>query len=443
MLKRIANFIASNSLLSKDKRYMIALSGGADSVCLLIVLQQLGYDIEAVHCNFNLRGDESSRDEQFCIELCSKRNIKLHLAHFDTNAYALLHKVSIEMAARNLRYSFFENLRQSIDAEGICVAHHQNDCAETVIMNLIRGTGIKGMAGIVPKRDNIIRPLLCVSRGEIEDFLAKESQDYVTDSTNLNDFCVRNNVRLNIIPMLEKINPAAVQNIVKTAIRMNEVNKVFSQSIEASVSKVSHFIDNSLYIDVPALREETSPEYTLFSILKDYGFNPEQIERIGCNLDFPTGTRFLSATHQLLFDRQKIIVTKIENNRVSLKIPEPGKYMIGEMKAIRVAKAAIDDGFCISKDNMTATLDAANVKFPLLLRTAENGDRFFPFGMKGSKLVSKYMTDKRRSLADKQKQLLIEDATGNILWLVGERTDDRYKITHNTTDAIIVSIVEI
>lgn len=441
MLKKIAHFIASNNLLVKEKKYLIALSGGADSVCLLLVLDKLGYNLETVHCNFNLRGDESSRDEQFCIELCKKRNIKIHLAHFDTNSYALLHKTSIEMAARNLRYSFFENLRHDIGADGVCVAHHQNDCAETLIMNLIRGTGIKGLAGIMPKRDSIIRPLLCVSRDEIEDFLTKESQDYVTDSTNLDDFCVRNSIRLNIIPMMEKINPSVVQNIVRTAMRMNEANKVFNESIEASSSKVSDLIDGSLYIDIRALKKEPSPEYTLFNILKNYRFNPEQIESIGYNLDFPTGTRFLSDTHQLVFDREKMIVTKIENNRISLKIPEHGKYIINDVKSIRIEKVIVNKEFNISKDNFTATLDSANVKFPLLLRNVENGDRFFPFGMKGSKLVSKYMTDKRFSLIDKQKQMVIEDASGNIIWLVGERTDERFKITNKkTTYALVISI---
>ena len=440
MLKKIAHFISSNNLLVKEKKYLIALSGGADSVCLLLVLDKLGYNIEAVYCNFNLRGDESLRDEQFCIVLCEKRNIKIHLAHFDTNSYALLHKTSIEMAARNLRYSFFENLRHDIGADGVCVAHHQNDCAETLIMNLIRGTGIKGLAGIMPKRDSIIRPLLCVSRDEIEDFLTKESQDYVTDSTNLDDFCVRNSIRLNIIPMMEKINPSVVQNIVRTAMRVNEANKVFNESIEASSSKVSDLIDGSLYIDIRALKKEPSPEYTLFNILKNYRFNPEQIESIGYNLDFPTGTRFLSDTHQLVFDREKMIVTKIENNRISLKIPEHGKYIINDVKSIRIEKVIVNKEFNISKDNFTATLDSANVKFPLLLRNVENGDRFFPFGMKGSKLVSKYMTDKRFSLIDKQKQMVIEDASGNIIWLVGERTDERFKITNKTTYALVISI---
>ena len=222
MLKKIAHFIEQHKLLSKDKKYIVALSGGADSVCLLLVLQRLGYDVEAAHCNFKLRGEESDRDEQFCVELCKKNDIEIHLAHFDTNFYAISHKISIEMAARELRYSYFENLRRDIGADAVCVAHHQNDCAETVILNLVRGTGIQGLAGIQPKRDNIVRPLLCVSRDEIEGFLADEGQDFITDSTNLDDLYVRNKIRLNIIPMMEKINPAAVQNIVKTAIRLSE-----------------------------------------------------------------------------------------------------------------------------------------------------------------------------------------------------------------------------
>ncbi len=173
MLKKIAHFIEQHKLLSKDKKYIVALSGGADSVCLLLVLQRLGYDVEAAHCNFKLRGEEADRDEQFCVELCKKNDIKIHLVHFDTNFYAISHKISIEMAARELRYSYFENIRRDIGADAVCVAHHQNDCAETVILNLVRGTGIQGLAGIQPKRDNIVRPLLCVSRDEIESFLAR------------------------------------------------------------------------------------------------------------------------------------------------------------------------------------------------------------------------------------------------------------------------------
>lgn len=440
MLEKIAHFIDRYHLLDKGKKYIVALSGGADSVCLLLVLKNLGYDVDAVHCNFKLRGDESFRDEQFCINLCKKLGIKIHVVHFDTKEYAILRGISIEMAARNLRYSYFESLRRNIDADGICVAHHQNDCAETVILNLIRGTGINGLTGIRPQRDNIIRPLLCVSRGEIEDFLMKEGQDYVTDSSNLSDMFVRNHIRLNIIPAMEKINPSAVQNIVKTAFRINEANKVFSHSIEKSSSKVSEIEDDILYIDINLLKEEVSPEYILFNILRKYGFNSDQIETISERLDSHTGKKFLSETHQMTFDRGKIIVSKKDKCKINLIIPEAGKYIVDDECFIKVSKLHVDDKFGISKVSNTATLDAGKVKFPLLLRNFRNGDRFCPFGMKGSKLVSNYMTDKHFSIIEKEKQLVVEDADGNIIWLVGERADNRYRITNETKEVVAISI---
>lgn len=442
MLKKIAHFIAQQKLLEKDKKYIVALSGGADSVCLLLVLQKLGYDIEAAHCNFKLRGTEADRDEQFCIELCKKHDIKIHLAHFDTNFYAISHKISIEMAARELRYSYFENLRRDICADAVCVAHHQNDCVETVILNLIRGTGIQGLAGIQPRRDNIIRPLLCVSRDEIECFLKEEGQEYMTDSTNLDDLYVRNKIRLNIIPMMEKINPAAVQNIMKTAIRVNEANMVFDHSIEEASSRVAELSDDALVIDILKLKGELSTEYTLFNILKNYGFNPDQIEAIDANIDAPTGTKYLSDTHQLLFDRGRMIVTKVEESTISLKIPETGNYVIREDKVLKIDTKTVDDNFVISKVSEFATLDVDKVKFPLLLRNIKSGDRFVPFGMKGSKLVSDFLTDKHYSLNDKQKKLVVEDAEGRIIWLVGDRTDNRFRIDADTKKALIITLTD-
>ena len=443
MLKKIAHFIEQHKLLSKDKKYIVALSGGADSVCLLLVLQRLGYDVEAAHCNFKLRGEEADRDEQFCVELCKKNDIKIHLVHFDTNFYAISHKISIEMAARELRYSYFENLIRDIGADAVCVAHHQNDCAETVILNLVRGTGIQGLAGIQPKRDNIVRPLLCVSRDEIESFLAREGQDFITDSTNLDDLYVRNKIRLNIIPMMEKINSAAVQNIVKTAIRLSEANKVFSHSIEEASMRVSDSTAEGLVIDIEKLKKEVSTEYTLFNILKNYGFNPDQIEAIDSNLEAPTGTIYLSESHQLLFDRGKMIVTERSNSAISLKIPETGKYVFGDKgEALKVELKTIDSTFTISKDKNIATLDAQNIRFPLIFRNARNGDRFVPFGMKGSKLVSDYLTDRHRSLNEKRSQMVVEDADGRIIWLAGERTDNRFRVDAATTEVLIITLAQ-
>lgn len=222
----INNFVASVSsfanihhLFAKEGVYLVALSGGADSVALLLALLDMGVRVEAVHCNFHLRGEESDRDEQFCKDLCSKYNVELHLVHFDTCEYAALHHVSIEMAARDLRYAYFERLRSDMGAEAICVAHHRDDSVETVLLNLVRGTGLRGLRGIQPKNGNIVRPLLCVSRDDIECFLDSIGQDYVTDSTNLHDDVKRNKIRLDVLPLLETLNPDVRQSIFRTSLR--------------------------------------------------------------------------------------------------------------------------------------------------------------------------------------------------------------------------------
>ena len=229
MKQKVSEYIRKRGLLKPEGHYLVALSGGADSVCLLLLLKQLGYSVEAIHCNFHLRGEESGRDESFCRQLCDEQQIKLHLVHFDTQAYAQLHKVSIEMAARQLRYRHFAHLCCDLQFQGVCVAHHQDDVAETVLMNLIRGTGIKGLSGIKPLQSMIfqlngqddstfqlpiIRPMLCVSRDEITDFLNQIGQTYVTDSTNLIPDVQRNKIRLQVLPLLREINPSVSRNIV-------------------------------------------------------------------------------------------------------------------------------------------------------------------------------------------------------------------------------------
>ena len=217
MWSKVESYINTHKLLDINKLYLVALSGGADSVALLLLLKEHGYNIHAAHCNFHLRGEESDRDEKFCVALCEQMNIELHRVHFDTETYAELHKVSIEMAARELRYRWFEQLRQDIGAAGICVAHHRDDSVETVLLNLVRGTGIHGFVGILPRNGYIVRPLLCVSRAEIENFLHTRNQDYVTDSTNLESNVKRNRIRLEILPLLKTLNPSISDSIQQTA----------------------------------------------------------------------------------------------------------------------------------------------------------------------------------------------------------------------------------
>ncbi len=337
-LKKISDYITSHKLLNMEEKHLVALSGGADSVCLTLTLKQLGYDIEAAHCNFHLRGEESERDERFCINFCEKNGIKFHIAHYDTISFAKMHKISIEMAARELRYSYFKQLKDDIGAATVCVAHHQNDTVETVLINLIRGTGIQGLTGIHAKNGQIVRPLLCVSRNDIEKELKTVGQDFVIDSTNLEDDVVRNKIRLDIIPLMQKINPSVNESIAKTAERVSEVARAFNSVIEDEAKQVMNTGENnSISISIDALKTSVSPENLLYHIFKGYGFTPSQIEQIHIAIDSEPGRVFLSPSHQILIDREKIIVEPLSKFvPKSISIPEEGLYIYNEKMKFRV-----------------------------------------------------------------------------------------------------------
>lgn len=439
-IKKISDFIGQKQLLHKGRKYIVTLSGGADSVTLLHVLKHLEYDIEAAHCNFKLRGNESDRDEKFCIDLCNSEGINLHIVHFDTKSYAKMHKVSIEMAARNLRYAYFEQLRNDIGADAICVAHHRDDSVETLLLNLIRGTGLHGLKGITAKNGRIIRPMLCVSRSEIEDFLRIEEKSYVTDSTNLINDVVRNKIRLDIIPMLKSINPSVCDNIFKTTQVINDAINIIDRSVNRSIERITATVDKTLHINIEKLKEEDTPEYILFTILKTYGYTPAQTERIYTATSSLPGRKFFSNTHQLLIDRRYIIIE--EKNTTEIKpmtIPEIGTYVYNNGLKIRIEIVENTPDFKIIPATNRAYIDASKLSFPLVIRTISKGDRFCPFGMKGSKLISNYLTDRKKSLFDKEKQLLIEDAKGRIVWLINERADNRFRTDGNTNNIIVIS----
>ena len=440
MLNKVSDFIAKHELLDKNGLHVVALSGGADSVALLLVLLRLGYRVEAAHCNFQLRGDESNRDEDFVRQLCKDKEIALHLIHFDTRTYAELHQVSIEMAARDLRYRYFEQLRQDIGADDICVAHHRDDAVETLLMNLLRGTGIHGLTGIRPRNGHIVRPLLDVSRQEIEEFLDSIGQSYVTDSTNLVNDVLRNKLRLDVLPLLKTINPKAAESIYRTACRMAEAEKVFDAAMESAKKRVCPHgpldFEHGGSLDIAALQQEPSPEYLLFEILSPLGFSPDSIEHVADSLNGQTGRYFQSDTHELVIDRGRILVQGLQSQPTTLRIPETGVYIYGDGK-VRVERL---DGAIVSRDAAMATLDASLVTFPLTLRPVREGDRFVPFGMTGSRLVSDYLTDLKVSLFDKRRQLVVTDAHDTIVWLVGRRTDNRFRISESTTSTLRISI---
>ena len=422
MWSKIKQYSDKYKLLKTNELYLVALSGGADSVALLLLLKNAGFNVHAAHCNFRLRGDESDRDEAFCVAFCQRLGVELHRAHFDTREYAELHKVSIEMAARELRYRWFEQLRQDIGAAGICVAHHRDDSVETVLLNLVRGTGLRGLTGIQPRNGCILRPLLCVSRAEIEAFLAEKGQKYVTDSTNLEADVQRNIVRLEVLPLLRKLNPAVAENIQRTAEYLSEAQQVLNVAI-------ARFNDSNV-LNISDIETYGSSEYLTFEWLKKYGFNGNQVRQI---LDADTGGIVHSEQgYDVLKDRGRLIVEPTLDPFNPMRIPEEGTYVLGENMRLSVRKKPV----YVSKEPNIATLDAAKIHFPLTVRRVEEGDWMQPFGMKGRKLLSDLMTDLKTTVFEKRRQLVVVDSQGVIVWAIGLRIADFVAVSDVTKTVI-------
>ena len=429
MWSKVDAYIKKYNLLKANNLYLVALSGGADSVALLLLLKEHGFNVHAAHCNFHLRGAESDRDEAFCVALCDSLGVELHRAHFDTIEYADLHKVSIEMAARELRYRWFGQLREDVGADAICVAHHRDDSVETVILNMVRGTGVRGLTGIRPRNGHVVRPLLCVSRVEIEDFLAKRGQKYVTDSTNLEDEATRNKVRHHIIPELQQLNGKALENIQRMTERMVAVDallddyKTRNVCMEAGREVIR--------------KQDVLNGYLLYELISDYGFNTAQATQIfeGLSTD-GVGSIFSSVDYDLLVDRECLLIEPHLEPMKPFVIPELGTYALDEKRKIRVEKGS----FRVSKDPYVATLDASKVCFPLTVRRVEEGDWMVPFGMKGRKLLSDLMTDLKMSIFDKRKQLVVADNKGVIVWAIGIRVSQNVAILSTESASSVLRI---
>lgn len=437
-IKKIESFIESEQLLDKGCKYLVALSGGADSVCMLLVLKGLGYNVEAVHCNFHLRGNDSADDENYCRELCEKLNIKLHVEQFDTLSYANTNKISVEMAARELRYTLFDRLLDENGYAAVCVAHHINDNVETVLLNLARGTGVKGLQGIMPKRGKIIRPMLCVTRTEIEKYMSSQDMTFCHDITNNDDEIIRNGIRHNIIPQLEKVNSAAIANINKTARRMVAVEQILTDFIEDKSKKIIRKNGRHDIINFCDLNNE----YLCYLILKKYGFTSLQAEKIFEYLKTAKpGRIFNSDKYSLLVDREEIILKSKDDRQMDgITVLEAGEYRISGDETLIFQNLQDNDisSFPHTKDYCFA--DAGKVKLPLHVRNVCTGDRFIPFGMKNEKLVSDYLTDRKYNVFEKEEQLIVTDETGKSVWLVGERADESIRVTLETKSVILLNI---
>lgn len=423
----IRKYIDEKGLFTLHDKVLVALSGGADSVALLRVLLALGYRCEAAHCNFHLRGEESDRDEDFVRRLCEGLGVVLHVIHFDTVGYASQHHVSIEMAAREMRYDWFGRLRKEREMAVVAVAHHRDDSVETLLLNLVRGTGINGLKGISPLNGYIARPLLEVSRRDILDYLHGLHQDYVTDSTNLQDECMRNKIRLNILPLLRELNPSVSESIAGTARRLADVAAIYNKEIEAGRRRV--MVDAGRIL-IPRLMEEVAPAALLFELLHPLGFNSVQVGDVFRSLSAQSGKRFVSAGWEVLRDREELIIQ--ERKREDMECLE-------EVPMLSVERVDITSDFVIPKDRDIACLDADKLEQPLMIRKWRKGDKFVPFGMKGRKNVSDYLTDRKFSLFQKENQYVVCSG-GEIVWLVGERSDNRFRITERTKRVLILRV---
>lgn len=419
---KIRKFIEDKQLIAADSKILVALSGGSDSVALLRVLLQLGFLCEAAHCNFHLRGEESDRDELFVRRMCEELGVKLHVTHFETEHYAQEKGVSIEMAARELRYAWFEEVRCSTQSDVIAVAHHLDDSVETFLLNLSRGTGINGLKGIPVRNGYIVRPFLNVSRDEITDYLEFLHQNYVTDSTNLENVYTRNKIRLDIIPLFRQINPSFCESVSETANRLSEVAMVYQQAMKDALRRVC--ISNQI-VDINLLKKEISPSCVLHEWLFPLGFNASQIQDIVRSLGSESGRLFYAKEWQLLRDREQLILRKSDEKK--------------SLPKLVVERVLRTPEFQISRDSKKACLDAEKIHFPLELRKWESGDTFMPYGMKGTKKVRDYLRDKKRSLYEKEEQLVVVSG-GKIVWLVNERVDQRFSVTSETCEVLQLHI---
>lgn len=429
-------YIDKYQLLTAGKPVLVGVSGGADSIALLTVLVELGYSCIVGHCNFHLRGEESMRDECFTETYARKLGLPFVKVDFNTRDYAAEHHLSVEMAARELRYAWFEEMRCVHDAQAIAVAHHRDDNVETVLMNLIRGSGIRGMSGIRPKNGFVIRPLLPVTRQEILQWLAERQLEYVTDSTNLSAAYTRNFIRLRVLPLLETINPSVRTAINRTAEHLAETESLFAY-VMADARKRVFEAENRL--SIKALMQYPSPKTVLFELLKAFHFTPSSVDEIFLSLNKESGKLFFSSSHRLVKDRDCLLLSPLAaagEKEVYFLTGEEGCWS-GPID-LAFSRIVRTEELHIQKDKDIAYFDLDKLKFPLVLRHWQQGDWFVPFGMQGRKKLSDYFSDKKFSRLEKERVWLL--CSGDeVIWIVGERSDNRFRVECATKRCLVVN----
>lgn len=435
MQQKVQTYIENQHLLTPKARVIVGVSGGTDSMSLLHILVSLGYDCVIAHCNFHLRMEESDRDEEFVRYLAKYMMLPYYKVDFDTTKYAEEHGISIEMAARDLRYNWFYELLQTLDAQAIAVAHHADDSIETMLMNLVRGTGLRGLTGIQPRNNKVVRPLLCCTRLELETYLVMHDLEYVEDSTNATIDYQRNKFRNEVLPLLEQINPSVRQTLYDSRERFEGSVAIYQQAIEKIEDLVFEKEDGLIKMNIGKIKEQAHIPTVMYELLYPFGFSPALIEQITVNLDAESGKTFYSDTHRLLKDRKYLIIS----SKAEISVDE---YYITQLDAeitqpfgLQVSTRTVTNGFQVSKNPDCIHVDAAKLTFPLQLRRWREGDTFSPFGMKQRKKVSDFFIDNKLSLIEKEQSWLL--VSGNeIVWIVGRRMDNRFRVTDETKEVV-------
>lgn len=411
----VRRFLSDNQLLAEGEKVSVALSGGADSVALLCILHALGHPLEALHCNFHLRGAESDRDEAFVRQLCQRLNIPLHVQHFQTQTYARQQHQSIEMAARELRYAWFAQMRHQLGVSLTAVAHHRDDQAETLLLNILRGTGLRGLCGMHPLQGAIVRPLLCLTRAEILDYLQGQGQTYVTDSTNLQTDARRNQLRLDILPRLRQLNPQVDEALCRLAQTARQSLPLYQQGVQ------QQFVQADVRPErFPlSLLRHPSASTLLHEWLADKGFQRTQLQEMLTSTQ--VGAVWQSATHRLLRDREALLLEQ----RGQEDIPPTLHYEEVERM----------EGF----DSQHIYCDADLLTLPLTLRHPLASDRFVPFGRKQFKLVSDVLNDHKLNRFQRDKQWLLLSGQ-DVVWVVGLRADNRFRVTDQTQRILKITL---
>ncbi|MBD0332682.1 MAG: tRNA lysidine(34) synthetase TilS [Chitinophagaceae bacterium] len=435
MLQRFISFFKEHNLLHPSIHFQIATSGGIDSVTLCELSKQAGLNFSIAHCNFQLRGSESKRDEVFVRTLGDRYNVEVFVKHFQTNQVATEKKLSVQEAARELRYEWFEELRKKKNAAYTLLAHHANDNVETLLMNFFRGTGLQGLTGIkasVPKY-HCLRPMLQFTRAEIEQFAKEYQLQWVEDSSNFSSKYTRNFIRNELMQELKKIFPEVQNNLLNNIERFEKINKLYEILVTNLKKKLCKKLDAELRIPILQLMnyQHTS---LIYDIIKDYGFGEKQVHEVIKLAEADSGKYIANDEYQIIKHRQWFIIAPKAEAAETIIIEPESKCVKYKNGAIQL-KWLPSDKFQLNRSSLVAQLDAKEIEFPLLLRKRREGDYFYPLGLGKKKKLSRFLIDQKLSKNEKENIWVIESAK-RILWVVGYRIDDRFKITGSTKEIL-------